>query len=462
MDFDALFSKRATHIKPGLERIARSYEFLGRPARSIPSVLIGGTNGKGSTSGFLWSLLSQSRKEDEVALYTSPHLSRFSERFQLSQKTSDDAEIAGLVRRLEAELPPELYAELSFFEAATLLAFLLFEERRAFFQVLEVGLGGRWDATNISDPLVSVLVSVSRDHQEYLGEDIRQILREKLGILRPGRPFFWGAGGEVLAVPEHRRIIEEACREQGAPLIEAGQHFSSSKTEIRLELPGYRPKRLPLSGSWQTLAPFLQKNLALAAAVYEELSQGGRVSALPAIETFWEAFLAGQGRTPVSLVGRCQRLTTGPQLGSQRLIIDVCHNPDGARNFAAALHEAGLEPGPALVSVLRDKDYNSILDILKERFQPLYLFGLDHARGWQRETLASRHQHLPFYLNFQEAWEALHAEEGALHRERPWAVCGSVLAVGQVLETLDLSPKDMHVARVIGGDWPWPAAQRSR
>lgn len=459
MDFDALFSKRSTHIKPGLERIARSYEFLGRPAQSIPSVLIGGTNGKGSTSGFLWSLLSQNQRP--CALYSSPHLSEFSERFQLSHMPTDDTEIARYVTELEATLPPELYTELSFFEAATLVAFQLFAARDARFQVLEVGLGGRWDATNISDPLVSVLVSVSRDHEEYLGRDIRQILREKLGIMRPGRPFFWGGGGEILEVPEHRSIIEAACVETGAPLIEAGRHFAVKGRAIELRLPSAEPETLLLPGAFGELAPFLLRNLALAAAVYAELSRLRRDSKEPLLplREVWPRFLAGETSSPVSLIGRCQRLQTGAELGSQKLLVDVCHNPDGARNFAAAIAQAGLKPLPALVSILRDKNYDMILDILRQSFQPLLLFGVDHSRGWQPQELAERHRDLAFYPSFQEAWAAMQ-QKGDETAGRAWAVCGSVLAVGRVLKTLDLSPRDMHVARVVAGDWPWPAAEQ--
>ena len=202
MDLDLLFAKRANNIKPGLERIKKSYEFLGKPAGNIPAVLIGGTNGKGSTSGFLWSLLAQSLSA--VGLYTSPHLMEWSERFQISGRQVDDQDAIALAQELESLLPADLYAELSFFELTTLIAFRLFEREQVAMQVLEVGLGGRWDASNVADPLLSVVVSVSLDHQEYLGQDLRQILREKLGIMRSGCPLFWGQSGEITALSGHQ------------------------------------------------------------------------------------------------------------------------------------------------------------------------------------------------------------------------------------------------------------------
>ncbi len=461
MEFDALFSKRSTHIKPGLERIARSYEYLARPAKDIPSVLIGGTNGKGSTSGFLWSLIAANQLE--AALFTSPHLAAFSERFQLSLQPTSDAEISTYIEHLKESLTTELYDELSFFEATTLIAFQLFAERQARFQVLEVGLGGRWDATNISDPAASVLVSVSLDHAEYLGSDLEGILREKLGIMRQGRPFFWGGGGEILELPQHRSIIEEEAKAKGAQLIVADEHFAFDEAAacIRLNLPNLAPLTLALTPHWQGLPRFLLKNLSLAAAVYCWLSQRESAYGLLPLAEVWDNFLEGKQASPVSLIGRCQRLSAGP--GSQKFLVDVCHNPDGARNFVASVKARRGEQGRplgALVSVLRDKDYDLILDILRSAFQPVMLFGIEHTRAWEPEILASRHRDLPFFPNFQAALDALQGQKGS-SEPRPWAVCGSVLAVGQVLQSLDVSPKDMHVARVIGGDWPWADLQQS-
>jgi dihydrofolate synthase/folylpolyglutamate synthase len=452
MDFAALFAKRPNHIKPGLERIQNSYQHLGRPAFELPTILLGGTNGKGSTSGFLWSLLGSNG--GQFGLYTSPHLVRFSERFQLNEGTPDDEDLARLWQELEAQLPPELYDELSFFEVATLLAFRLFEERKVRMQVLEVGLGGRWDATNISDPLVSVLVSVSRDHMEFLGHDVRGILKEKLGIMRRGRPLFWGDSGEICAIPGYRQIIDDQARELGCTVYSAGQEFGIDQGRLWIDLPGIPRVELQLQGAWLALPPFLQRNLSLAAAVYHYVASRHLSIGLAPLPAIWSRWLEGRGPCPVTLLGRSQRLLAHEHRGGQPLILDVCHNPDGARAFATALRQRQPNaPLPALVSILRDKDLNAILDALRSAFHPVILFGIEHERGWDPSMLEPRHQDLVFYGRFAEAWAAMREQKPG----QPWAVCGSVAAVGQVLEWLDVFPKDMHVARVIQGDWAWDA-----
>jgi dihydrofolate synthase/folylpolyglutamate synthase len=455
MDFAALFAKRANHIKPGLERIQNSYCALGRPGFALPTVLIGGTNGKGSTSGFLWSLLGANG--GNFGLYTSPHLVHFSERFQLSEGSLSDEEVAGLWRELQAALSPEHYAELSFFEVATLIAFQLFAAKQVRMQVLEVGLGGRWDATNISDPLVSVLVSVSKDHMEFLGHDVQQILEEKLGIMRQGRPLFWGDSGEICEVPGYRQLIEDRAQAMACPLYSRGEHFGIEQGRIWVRLPDRPEVELQLEEAWHALPPFLLRNLSLAAAVYHELAIRHPQLGLAPLTAIWSSWLKGAGPCPVTLLGRAQRLRARAEQGHQPVILDVCHNPDGARAFAQTIGQYHPEGRlPALVSILRDKDLNAILDALRSAFHPVILFGIEHERGWNPSMLEPRHQDLRFYDCFAEAWAAMRQREPG----KPWAVCGSVAAVGQVLEWLDVLPKDMHVARVIQGDWTWGAADR--
>ena len=450
MDFEALFAKRASHVKPGLERIQRSYNFLGRPGASIPSVLVGGTNGKGSTSGFLWSLFAQNA--GEFGLYSSPHLIEFSERFQLAQKSCSEEEVAAMWQSLQESLPEDMYHELSFFEVATLIAFKLFAERDVRCQVLEVGLGGRWDATNISDPLVSVLVSVSRDHEEFLGRDIKGILREKLGIMRPGRPLFWGDSGEICQEADYRSLIVDKARELKSPIFQAREHFFYDLELLHIQLPRITPLRLPVTGMWHTMPEYLKNNLALAVAVYHYLSRTKLHLGLRPLTEIWSAWTEGQWRSPVTLLGRGQRITTHAARGSKKLIIDVCHNPDGARAFVESLQDReGSDPMPALVCVLRDKDLNVILDTLRSALHPVILFGIAHQRSWDPALLATRHQDLAFYPNLEAAWAAMRSE--TRENQSPWILCGSVLAVGQALEWLEIAPKELNVARVIGGDW---------
>ncbi len=456
MDFDALFAKRITHIKPGLERMQKSFDVLGKPGSQIPSVLIGGTNGKGSTSGFLWSLLSCSL--GRVGLYSSPHLMEFSERYQITGVPLSDQDVYEAWKQLKSQCPEPLFADLSFFELATLIAFHLFDQHQAQFQVLEVGLGGRWDACNVADPMVSVLVSVSRDHQEFLGTELPNILSEKLGIMRPGRPLFWGAGGEITALPEHRDWIYQAAAAQNCPVFEAGKHFGINAESLHIDLPHCSPLTLPSNARLRAMAPYLQANFALAAAVYHYVAESSDQLNLLPLKHLWDHWAEQSTEAPVTLLGRNQRIFAPLVKGGQALCLDVCHNPDGVRRFIEAwVAETSGWRVPALVSVLRDKDFDVILDELKAHLGPIVLYQVASERTWSREQLAARHQDLPFYASLEEAWQALRekAEPG------PWVICGSVFAIGQVLRFLGLSLKEMHVARVLDGDWTFAALART-
>jgi dihydrofolate synthase/folylpolyglutamate synthase len=449
MDFETLFAKRANHIKPGLERIRRSYDFLQNPAQTIPGVLVGGTNGKGSTSGFIWSLLALSGKA--IGLYSSPHLVDFSERFQVSGVEIDDAAAEAALLRLKTDLTEELFNELSFFEIATLLGFRIFEEQRAAFQVLEVGLGGRWDASNISDPLASIVVSVSRDHKEFLGNDLLGILGEKLGISRQGRPLFWGAQGEVMDEPLLQKFLDDHVAKTGVILYSRGREFYVEGQEIKIHLPGLSPLSLQLEGILKDLPEYLKNNLSLSAAFYHWFVSQPEREDWPKLDEIWPLFCQGKTRAPITLAGRAQRVLsrTEPQ---RRFLIDVCHNPDGARAFAAAIKALYPQKSmPAYVSILKDKDHDTILDILRSVLHPVILFGIENERSWDLSNLAARHSDLKFYASLEEAQQA--SAQRADQLSEPWAICGSVAAVGYALKLMKVSPKELSLASIISGDW---------
>jgi len=266
---------------------------------------------------------------------TARLLAAFSERCQLSATPCDDAMLAEVWRQLQQELPPDHYDELSFFEITTLLAFQLFQQKAADFQVLEVGLGGRWDATNVSDPLVSALVSVSKDHQEYLGSDVIGIMNEKLGIMRPGRPLFWGRSGEVCEVPGYHEQLLQQTAKQNVPLYEADRDFGYDEASetIAVNLPNLPLCSLPVHKLLKKTPLFLRRNLALAAAMYHYLQQTLGDEKWKPLHEIWPLLCEGQAPAPVTLYGRSQRLKVPSARGPVRLILDLSHNPDGAQAF---------------------------------------------------------------------------------------------------------------------------------
>ena len=198
-----------------LERVRDALSHLGSPERAQPSILIAGTNGKGSTAALVHAALGAQGLR--VGLYTSPHLVHFTERIRIGDDEIERNRVVADVARIRRIAPPE-ESGLTFFEVSTLLAFLAFAERAVDVAVLEVGLGGRLDATNVVEPIVSAIVSIGLDHQSYLGSTLPAIAREKAGVMRQGRAVVLGSG-----IPEDARsALEDEAQRVGARIVEAG------------------------------------------------------------------------------------------------------------------------------------------------------------------------------------------------------------------------------------------------
>jgi dihydrofolate synthase/folylpolyglutamate synthase len=346
---------------------------LGDPQKRFPAVLIAGTNGKGSTAATLASICAAAGLR--TALYTSPHLSRVTERIRTAEpaETIDEAEGAFALR----EIPEEEFARLyflvdetaqrlvatgelphapSFFESLTALAFLYFAERKVQVAILEVGLGGRLDATNIVDPMISVITDIALDHQEYLGETIAEIAREKAGILRPH--------GTLVTLPQHveaNQSIGVAALALDVHVIDAakflpGRSLAHGLAEQAATAP-LRPntyeilldgERLqvhsPLAGEHQ------RRNIALAIAATARLRNNkGYNITNAAIEA---------GIADTLWPGRLEYLPPD-------LLLDVAHNPAGAWALRAAITTLPEErPRTLIFSCLRDKDLTEMARIL--------------------------------------------------------------------------------------------------
>ena len=264
-----LFSLRRFGWRLGLETIQQLLELLGNPQRSVPSAHIGGTNGKGSTAAMLAAILQTAGQR--TGLYTSPHLLDFTERIRVNGRPIGEAEVTHLTARLKemcaAHFPhyptqhpvpdaaPDGLPHPTFFELTTAMAFQFFRQEATEVAVIEVGLGGRFDATNVIIPQVSVVTNVSLEHQEYLGRTLPEIAREKAGIVKPGVPVVTATQGEGY------EVIRQAAAERGAPLIPIQEAYTWTIRESGLagqtfDLAGparrYAGLRIPLAGRHQT------------------------------------------------------------------------------------------------------------------------------------------------------------------------------------------------------------------
>ena len=339
-----LYGLQKHGIKPGLEAIQALLDRLEHPERRYPSLHIGGTNGKGSTAAMAASMLQAAGYR--VGLYTSPHLVDFRERILVNGAMISEERVAALTDRVRAVCGTP--REPTFFEFTTAMAFQQFADAGIDVAVVEVGLGGRFDATNVLMPAAAVVTNVALDHQEYLGTTIGAIAYEKAGIIKAGVPVMVGrVSGETAGVLTH------AADERGAPLRRLSRDFTAagdSPARFRYDGLGvsYDGLTCPLAGRHQL------DNAACALALLEAASERG----LPVSE---EA--AREGLRTVRWGGRLETVDARPQI-----VVDGAHNPDAAAVVAEYVADIRRrQPGSRVVLVLgmmRDKEREGFLDCL--------------------------------------------------------------------------------------------------
>ncbi len=330
-----LYSLHRHGIKLGLDTITALLAGLGHPERRFLSLHIGGTNGKGSTAAIVASILQAAGHR--VGLYTSPHLVDFRERIQVDGSSIAEECVAALTERLRAAAGESL--DPTFFEFTTAMAFQHFADAGIDVAVVEVGLGGRFDATNALLPVVSSITNVALDHQEYLGHSIPAIAYEKAGIIKPGVPVVVGRVDEEAAT-----VIARIAEERGAPLYRLTRDFLTEGSSARFRYVGrahsWDALGCPLDGRHQL------DNAACALAMLEVASERGAPVAEPAVR---------EGLRQVRWEGRLETAEHRPSL-----VLDGAHNPAAAAVVAAYLDEFRREhDGARVIAVLgmmRDKD----------------------------------------------------------------------------------------------------------
>ncbi len=453
-DIEKSFRKNSNIIKLGLERVKKAYEFLGKPSNNTPGILIGGTNGKSTTAGFLWNFFATSIKK--VGLITSPHLVEFSESIQCSHITVNDNAIIDYRNKIEKELPCEIYDSLSFFEVNILIALKMFQNNQCDINVIEVGLGGRSDATNITNPEASIIVGIAKDHQKFLGETLTSIANEKVGIAREGKPLFFGSGGEIPRDDEAFNFLTNRLVEINAPFWRFNNEFGIEKDKIYINIPSVPTFIGKLPDILKKSPDFIKNNFCLAAAVYHwfENSPNGALLGLLGLDNLLSQFPSKDAPWPPSMVGRFYKTKViKPDRNEQSLIIDVCHNIDGVLEFKKSLLNftgtCGNNKKPGIVSILNDKDVNPMLDILREILNPIVLFKIEHERSLSFDHLEKRHRDLQLYESFAVAWESI--QSMWICNDEPWVICGSVMAIGHVLKYFSVYPKKVDAYETLIG-----------
>ena len=412
-----LRSREKLGIKFGLSNIDQLAAALGRPERQFPSILIAGTNGKGSTAALLQSILTAAGCR--TGRYTSPHIRSLEERIQVDGRPISQDELATVVARV-ADASKKL-TEPTFFEAVTASAFAFFAECDVDAAVLEVGMGGRWDATNIAPASVSVITPIGFDHEHFLGDSIAAIAAEKAAIIKEGRPVVIGE-----LVPAALDVVRDEARRKSADLIRArdGSEIHAKPVDsvqrVRLRTPerDYKNVELPLLGEHQL------DNLVLAVRVAELL------------EPELTAEQVRQGVRSTKWLGRLQRVKGAG--GAPALLLDAAHNVMAAEQLGRFLKAHPRDHRVLLFGVMKDKRVHEMLTQLLPHVSRFVATRPEMSRARGPEPLASfaRDQGTPA--------EAIPSSEKALARARELAgptgevvVAGSIFLLGEVVVALE-------------------------
>jgi dihydrofolate synthase/folylpolyglutamate synthase len=373
-----LYSLQSRGMQPGLARVRRVLALRGHPERRVPSVLVAGTNGKGSVATMIAAGL-----RGRVGLFTSPHMHRFVERFRIGGRPVGEARLARAITELKRTLDTRGTPPLTFFEICTVLAFELFQDCDVI--VLEVGLGGRLDATNVVTPLVSVISSIALDHTDWLGPTLAHIAREKAGILKRGVPVVVGT-----REPEALRVIRARARRLAAPLQCIERDFAPALDA-------------PLPGAFQA------DNFALARAALRVLPARFRAARPNFARVRWP--------------GRLELLPGAPDV-----LCDAAHNPHAAEALAAHLAQLHYPRRVLLFGAMRDKEHDVMITLLRPHVDAMVFARAHTPRAQAAEVLAERH-----------GGEAFASVPTALVRARKLAgkrglvvACGSIFLMTEV------------------------------
>ncbi len=425
---------------------------LSHPERRCASVLIAGTNGKGSTAATLESILRAAGHR--TSLYTSPHLERVNERIRVEGDEITDFEFAAVYQRVE-DVIQELLARgvlpwhPSFFEMLTVMAFEYFAMRDVQIAVLEVGMGGRLDATNVVDPIVAVIADIALDHQKFLGNTLAEIAREKAGVIRPG--------GIVVTLPQHPEandVIGNTVLERGATAISAVPYVppvspGADAQNVKRETRNVYPLMImgqeilvdsPLLGRHQL------RNIALAIAAAEQVNNFGFRVTAGDIErgirnTHWSGRFQRLGGPPLSQSDR---------VGEPEIILDVAHNPAGAWALRSTLSDyAGDRPLTFIFGAMRDKAIAEMAEILFPLAAHVIATRARNPRSASPEQVRQAASRAAAEIELAESVPAALARARALTpRDGLIVVTGSIYLVGEVLAELKQVARSPSAAQI--------------
>jgi dihydrofolate synthase/folylpolyglutamate synthase len=418
---ERLYARHTFGIKLGLDPVRRLCELIGNPQDHVAVVHVAGTNGKGSVSAMIEAVLRAAGLA--TGLYTSPHMVRFNERIRIGDQDVSDSQLVAALEVCEqaaAQVQREQGHEATFFEITTAMAFHCFRQAGVQVAVVETGMGGRLDATNIVRPLASVITRIAMDHEAYLGNTLAAVAGEKAGIIKAGRPVV--AGLQEAAAEE---VLRQTAIARGAPYIAAAEAVAVRPLECSLRGQKAHAEttggwsgtlHLPLTGRHQL------ENLAIALAALEQV--------FAKLEIDIPFRIIREGIASVRWRGRFEVLRENPTV-----IADAAHNPSGAATLAAALRAQGLTRTALVTGMCADKDTAGVARILAGVARRVWTVPIPNARSLPAAELAAQFRHAG-----ADAQAAVNVES-ALREAEAWAkaegsavvIAGSIFLLGEVL-----------------------------
>ncbi|MBC8178071.1 MAG: bifunctional folylpolyglutamate synthase/dihydrofolate synthase [Deltaproteobacteria bacterium] len=409
-----LYGLQKYGIKFGLSKTSNLLKTFGNPHKGRRYIHIAGTNGKGSVAAFIASILKETGLK--VGFYSSPHLVRFTERFKISGEEIDQGKAMELIEELRTAFSPE--EPPTFFEATTAMALIYFARENTDLSIMEVGMGGRLDATNVITPLVSGITNISMEHQDFLGNRLLDIAKEKAGIIKRGVDVITAATQSPVI-----RTLEATARDRGAPLWRVGKEirYRTTATGFHYSGPGLRLRglRLGLKGMMQT------RNAALALGIIEKLVEKG-------IAVSEEDIRKGLRNT--AWPGRMHIVGTSPTI-----LLDGGHNPAALRALAHSIRNGFKYRRLVLViGVMADKEINQMLRAIIPLADYLICTRPVYSRAAEPEILMAK------AAPFEKPGEMVPFLTDALTKAKEMAdprdlivVCGSLFTVGEALTYFD-------------------------
>lgn len=387
-----LAAMRRFGMRPGLDAIRGVCAALGNPQKGFRAIHVAGTNGKGAVCAILDSALSSAGLR--IGRYTSPHLVKLNERFFLDGAPISDEVLEKAAERVRSSCASNLddpIRQLTFFEALTAVGYVVFNEAKVDYAVLETGLGGRLDATNICESEISIITRIGLDHCDWLGDTVEKIASEKAGIIRPGVPVVLGANSEDV-----RTVVESHAKELDAPFYYAPDIVRESEI----------PDNFSLAGS------FNRENAVTAIAALKVLGRGDCI---------------GKGFADVIWPGRFQRVGN--------FIVDGAHNPPAAHALAQSLKASNLGAFNLIAGFCADKDAVEVLSVLAPFVKKGYAVRTNNPRSLSAETTAEKMRAAGIEaVECQSLGEAIsNCADGAL-------ICGSLFLAGEALVELGAYP----------------------